>query len=63
LRKYGNQIIICICRTSQNKWASQESKRLNMQWNKKEAISAPRESQARLGRRVTLRALESENYA
>jgi penicillin V acylase-like amidase (Ntn superfamily) len=32
------------------KWASRESKRLNMQWNKKEVISAPGESQARLGR-------------
>jgi penicillin V acylase-like amidase (Ntn superfamily) len=32
------------------KWASRESKQLNMQWNKKEVISAPEESQARLGR-------------
>jgi hypothetical protein len=27
-----------------NKWSSRESKRLNMQWNKKEAISTPGES-------------------
>jgi hypothetical protein len=33
-----------------------------MQWNKKEAISTPGESQTRLGRWATLRALESENY-
>jgi hypothetical protein len=32
------------------KRASRESKRLNMQWNKKEVISIPGESQARLGR-------------
>jgi hypothetical protein len=63
LQKYVNQTKICIHRTSQNKRASRESKRLNMQRNKKEVISTPRESQSRLGRLVTLRALESENYA
>jgi hypothetical protein len=50
LQKYGNQTKICIHHTSQNKWASQESKRFNMQQNKKEVISTPGESQACLGR-------------
>jgi hypothetical protein len=34
-----------------------------MQRDKKEVISTSGESQARLGRRVTLRALDSENHA
>jgi hypothetical protein len=60
--KYGNQTEIRVCSTSKDKWTSRESQWLNMQWDKKEAISTPGESQTLLGRRATLRALESQNY-
>jgi hypothetical protein len=40
----------------------EKSQWLNMQRDKKEAVSTPRESQTRLGGRAALRALESQNY-
>jgi hypothetical protein len=33
-----------------------------MQWDKKEAVSTPQESQTRLGRQAALRSMESWNY-
>jgi hypothetical protein len=59
LREYRNQTEIRVCSASKDKRTSRESQWLNMQRDKKEAISAPGESQTRLGRRVTLRTLES----
>jgi hypothetical protein len=50
LREYGNQTEIRIGSASKDKWTSRESQWLNMQPNKKEAISAPGKSQTRLGR-------------
>jgi hypothetical protein len=59
LWKHGHQIEVGIRSASKDKQTSRKSKRANMQWHKEEAIGAPRKSQTRLGRWVTLRALES----
>jgi hypothetical protein len=45
-----NQIEICICSASKDKWESQKSQWLNMQHDKEKAVGTPREGQARLGR-------------
>jgi hypothetical protein len=50
LREFGNKIEICICGTSKDKRASQESQWLDMQWDKEKTASTPQKSQARLGR-------------
>jgi hypothetical protein len=50
LSKFGNQIEICICSASKDKWTTRDSQWLNMQRDKEKAVSTPQESQARLGR-------------
>jgi hypothetical protein len=46
----GTQIEVRLCSASKVKWASRKSQWPNMQWDKEKATSAPRESQACLGR-------------